>query len=135
MICPGFPAFTEPGHAHNNQEGLKVRSTLWFGALLALALAGGCYRIDIQQGNVLEQAQVERLRPGMSRTDVQRLLGSPLITDPFNQQRWDYVYNYFPSADEGQDAERRRLSLYFDGQFLARIEGDREGPDTPLASQ
>ena len=91
-------------------------------------VTGACYKIDIPQGNIIEQDAVDRLTPGMSKRQVQVLLGTPLITDPFNQQRWDYVYLFLPSGNEN-NAQKRRLSLYFAGDSLSRIEGDRDQPE------
>lgn len=101
--------------------------------LCALLLALGCapltpaiYKLDVRQGNLLEQDQVRRLTPGMSKRQVQALIGSPLLTDPFNQQRWDYVYLYYPRGNESQGV-RRNLVLYFQGELLERIEGGLDG--------
>ena len=69
----------------------------------------------------------------MSKRQVAGLLGSPMLADPFNAERWDYVYYFYPNADETR-GERRHLSLFFDGEILNRVEGDTE-PPAPLASQ
>lgn len=99
--------------------------------LLSLALATllttGCvrvYKIDVQQGNDLSERQLEGLNVGMDRQQVRALLGTPLIDDPFRQDRWDYFY----ALREGnsKDTTRRRMSLYFEGETLARIEGGLE---------
>jgi outer membrane protein assembly factor BamE len=79
------------------------------------------YRIDIQQGNVVTQDMVDKLKPGMTRQQVRFVLGTPPIVDPFRQDRWDYVY-YYNKA--GRLAEHRRLVLLFDGDTLKRIDGD-----------
>lgn len=81
------------------------------------------YKIDVQQGNVLDQDMVAQLKPGQTRDQVRFLLGTPLITDLFHQQRWDYVYR-FQSGRTGA-LETRRLAVYFDanGQLL-RVDGD-----------
>jgi outer membrane protein assembly factor BamE len=79
------------------------------------------YRIDVQQGNALEQESVEKLKPGLSRSQVRFLLGTPLLVDPFHTNRWDYVYNY---RKAGKLSEERRLVLFFDGDVLARIEAE-----------
>lgn len=92
-------------------------------ACLAVALLGACYKIDIQQGNVIDAERIERLRPGMSKLQVETLLGRPLLIDPFNADRWDYIYDFFPSANESR-AERRRLKLTFDGALLSAIDAD-----------
>lgn len=93
-------------------------------ALIAVALTG-CgliYRQDIQQGNVLEQEQVDQLSPGMTRRQVALILGTPAVTDPFHRDRWDYVSVFKPGG--GKLEKRRQLTLFFEGNELMRIEGD-----------
>lgn len=106
-----------------------------FVVLLALLLTG-CkdvpllptltpYRMDIQQGNVVTQDMVQKLQPGMSRSQVRFLLGTPLIADPFHPERWDYVYLF---RKGGQPAEQRRLIVIFKDEKLLRVEGDQMPP-------
>jgi outer membrane protein assembly factor BamE len=81
------------------------------------------YKIDVQQGNVLSQEMVAQLKPGQSRDQVRFILGTPLLTDIFHQQRWDYVYRYH----DGQtgSVEQRKLSVFFDqNNQLERVAGD-----------
>ena len=79
------------------------------------------YKIDIQQGNVVTQEMLAKLKAGMTRSQVRFALGSPLVIDPFRTDRWDYVYSY---QKQGKAAERRRVTVIFDEDKLARIEGD-----------
>ena len=79
------------------------------------------YRIDIQQGNVVSQAMVSKLKAGMTRAQVRFALGSPLIVDPFRTDRWDYVYMF---QKQGKDAQRHRITIIFEADKLLRIEGD-----------
>lgn len=81
------------------------------------------YRLDVRQGHAMDQEQFARLQPGMTKRQVQSLLGSPPITDPFRQDRWDYIYLFYPAGDV-ERGERRHITLYFEGDLLARIEGD-----------
>lgn len=81
----------------------------------------GAYKIDIQQGNVITQEMVEKLKPGMSKSQVRFALGTPLLVDVFHQDRWDYVYSIQKGGNERQ---QRRLALFFENDQLARIEGD-----------
>ena len=70
---------------------------LIFGAvcsLLAACSSFNPYKIDVQQGNVLTQEMVAQLKPGQTREQVRFILGTPLLTDIFHQQRWEYVYSY-----------------------------------------
>ncbi len=86
----------------------------------------GCsiHRIDIQQGNVIEPEQVERLEIGMTREQVRFLLGTPAVRDPFHAGRWDYVF-YFKEGTPGSAAQRQRLTLYFEDDRLVRIDTGR----------
>ncbi len=79
------------------------------------------YRIPLQQGNVVEQSQLDALQPGMDKRQVRILLGTPMLVDPFHQNRWDYVYSFRPTNG---DTEQRRLTLHFQNDVLNRIEGD-----------
>jgi len=93
--------------------------------LCAALLMGGCLKIyspEVQQGNIVNQEMVDKLKPGMTRSQVRFVLGTPLVTDPFHADRWDYVYFYKKSATA--DPERRRLTVIFEGDALARMEGD-----------
>jgi len=79
------------------------------------------YKIDIQQGNVVEQKTVNRLQPDMSKSQVRYIMGTPLLIDVFHQDRWDYFY----SMKKGSQATtRERISLFFEDDRLVRIEGD-----------
>ncbi len=94
------------------------------------------YKIDIQQGNVVSQAMVSKLKAGMTRAQVRFALGSPLIVDMFRNDRWDYVYLY---QKQGQVAQRHRISIIFAEDRLLRIEGDvvptysAQEPEKPAA--
>ncbi|HUX64717.1 outer membrane protein assembly factor BamE [Sulfuricella sp.] len=79
------------------------------------------YKIDIQQGNVVTQEMVAKLKPGMTKAQVRFILGTPLIADAFHANRWDYVYRYLKA---GKLVEERKLALFFDQELLQRVEGD-----------
>ncbi len=79
------------------------------------------YRIDIQQGNVVTQEMVAKLKAGQTRSQVRFVLGSPLVTDMFHNDRWDYIYLM---QKQGKPDERRRLTVIFDGDKLVTLEGD-----------
>lgn len=104
-------------------------------ALVATGLVAGCsfdsvvgvvdpYRIDVRQGNYVDQEMLSQLRRGMSRDQVRYVLGSPLVVDMFRKDRWDYVYSLRSGRSE---AEQRVISVYFEGDVLDRVEGDVEG--------
>lgn len=81
--------------------------------------------MDIQQGNFVTQEMVAKLQPGMTRSQVRFALGTPLVVDPFRDDRWDYVYVYMK---RGEVVEKRRLVIVFKDDNLARIEGDAMPP-------
>jgi outer membrane protein assembly factor BamE len=94
-----------------------------FSLIALLLLLGACvYRIDIQQGNLLDEEAVEQVQIGMSRSAVQFLLGTPMIADAFHQQRWDYAY--YLRRGRSRDVERRWLIVHFDGNEVSSLERD-----------
>lgn len=82
------------------------------------------YRIEIVQGNVVTSEQVARIKPGQTRAQVRDILGTPLLTDPFHSDRWDYI---FTLRRDGLPNQRRSVVVWFDGDRLKRI----EAPDLP----
>jgi outer membrane protein assembly factor BamE len=105
---------------------LRLLVTLLFAAMLA-----GCgsivHRIDIQQGNIIAPETFAKLKPGMSKADVRQLLGTPLLTDIFHANRWDY---YFRQEVRGRLMEHNRFAVHFENDKVVRVEG---GP-TPSAA-
>ena len=77
------------------------------------------YRMELVQGNVITQEQMARVRPGLNRRQVRELLGTPLLTDTFHGNRWDYL---FVIERQGQAPQRRNIVLRFDGDTLASID-------------
>lgn len=89
------------------------------------------YKIDIQQGNVVTQDMVAKLKPGMTPSQVRFALGTPLVVDPFRANRWDYVYRL---EKDGKVAEARRITVVFEEDKLKGIEGDVSAlPESPKA--
>jgi outer membrane protein assembly factor BamE len=88
------------------------------------------YRIDIQQGNVLTQDALNQVRLGMNKRQVQFILGTPLLADPFHADRWDYFYDYRPGTDGEGKPEKQRVSLFFEADKLSRMAGSLE-PQPP----
>jgi outer membrane protein assembly factor BamE len=94
------------------------RLLLSFGLVFA---ASGCvYRINIQQGNFLDQAAVEQVKAGMTRSQVRYLLGTPMVADSFNKERWDYIY--YLKKGRTRRIDSRRVTVYFDGEKVARLD-------------
>jgi outer membrane protein assembly factor BamE len=93
--------------------------------LLSACSVFSVHKIDVQQGNALEQKTVEQLEVGMNTEQVLYLLGNPIIDDSYHANRWDYVY-YFKPGDE--PAQRRKLTVFFEDGQVVRI----ERPQTPV---
>lgn len=92
--------------------------------LFAALLLSGCnfiYRQPVFQGNLLDKANVEQLKPGMTRNQVISLVGTPVLADPFHQERWDYV----ATERRGHgDTQIKNLTLWFEGDSLTKMEGE-----------
>jgi len=85
----------------------------------------GVYKLDINQGNYLSQDMVDKLKVGQTRQQVRTILGTPLVTNAFRPDRWDYVYEY---KRQGRPLEHRTFTVYFVDDKLARWEGDEMPP-------
>ena len=106
---------------------LSVVTLLLFGCVRT-------YRIDIQQGNIVTQEQIEQLKPGMKMVEVPYLLGAHLVEDPFHTERWDYFYSF--RSGETRQVERQRLTVFFDNGQLTKIEqGFESEPVTSSSSE
>lgn len=114
-------------------------SVLWIAGPLAAILLAGCsslqssdhflgfitpYRIEVVQGNVLTREQVALIKPGQTRAQVRDILGSPLLTDLFHADRWDYA---FTIRRQGAEPQQRKVVVLFDGEKLKSI----DAPDLP----
>jgi outer membrane protein assembly factor BamE len=75
------------------------------------------HKIDVQQGNYLDQQSVSKLKFDMTRSQVRFILGTPLISDAFHPERWDYVYIDYKG---GKLKQEKRLTLIFEGDKLKR---------------
>jgi outer membrane protein assembly factor BamE len=95
----------------------------FIGALLLgcmLLLSGCVYRMAVQQGNYLDARQVVQVKEGMTRAQIRFLLGTPMLPDAFNRDRWDYLYTL--NLGDGSDVTRQRLTVYFEDDKVSRIE-------------
>lgn len=95
----------------------NFRICLFF-CLAALTASCSMHVIDVQQGTIITPEMTEQLKPGMTRNQVRFVMGTPTISDPFHQNRWDYVY----TLQQGRGPEERRhIALFFDGDTLVDI--------------
>lgn len=91
-------------------------------AVCALSLSACVYRMNIQQGNLLEEDTIDQVEIGMSRSAVEFLLGTPMVADSFHEDRWDYPY--YLKLGRSRDILRRWIIVYFEGDQVSRIERD-----------
>lgn len=90
-------------------------------SLLSAALLSACsiHKVDIQQGNIITEEMMERIKPGMDRQQVKFVLGTPPVADPFHPERWDY---YYSMKTPDKPYQQKRFTLFFgDDGKLARI--------------
>lgn len=79
------------------------------------------YKLEVQQGNVVTSKMLLQLRPGMTKSQVRFIMGTPLIQDSFHGNRWDYVYQM---RESGKVTEQRRVILDFENDLLKTVRGD-----------
>ena len=99
---------------------MKISPRFVLGFAVAVLASGCVYRINIQQGNFLDQAAVEQVKPGMTRSQVRYLLGTPMVADPFEKERWDYIY--YLKKGRSSHVDSRRVTVYFDGDKVAKLD-------------
>ena len=86
------------------------------------------HKIDIQQGNVVDQEMLDQLKPGMDKKQVKFIMGTPVLIDPFHNERWEYIYSF---REGGTVREQRHITLHFENDKLAYISGDIEISNIP----
>jgi len=102
------------------------------GLLAAGTLLSGCvYRMNIQQGNYLEGRTVDQLQVGMTRSQVRFLLGTPMVPDAFNKERWDYLY-YFKRG-RLKRPEERRVIVWFKEEKVDKFEKNNVPASPPMS--
>src|SRR5580704_7873586 len=100
--------------------------------LMSLAATSGCvYRMNIQQGNYLEARTVNQLQQGMTRSQVRYLLGTPMVPDAFDKERWDYLY-YFKRG-RLRHPEERHLIVWFKEEKVDKFERNNVPASPPMA--
>lgn len=88
------------------------------------------YKIDVNQGNVVDQTMIDQLRPNMTKRQVLYIMGSPMLVDFFHQNRWDYVYSV---RKGGEELEQKTVSIFFENDQLKNIQGDFRPSATPVS--
>ena len=103
---------------------IRIRSLLI--ALVCITAVSACaswlpepHKLDLQQGNTVKLEQLESIKLGMTKSEVRKIMGSPMLADPFHTQRWDYIYRFIPN----KGFERKSLlTLYFKEDVLVKID-------------
>lgn len=103
-----------------------MKKTIIIGLILISASLSACslfrpYQPDISQGNLYTPAMVEQIKLGMSKDQVVRIMGDPILVNLFNDSHWAYVYTF---QHKGGPILKKRLDLYFQNGRVARIERD-----------
>jgi len=98
---------------------------------------GGCssfspYKMDIRQGNYITPEMRKKVKVGMSRQQVSSILGSPLVSDVFHANRWDYIYRF---EEKTKLVEQQRLTVYFEGEFVSSIDDSQAAESKPAESK
>jgi outer membrane protein assembly factor BamE len=102
--------------------------------LAALAASSGCvYRMNIQQGNFLEARTVNQLQVGMTRSQVRYLLGTPMVPDAFDKERWDYLY--FFKKGRWRKPEERHLIVFFKDDKVDKFERNNVPDRAPMGPE
>ena len=89
----------------------------------------GIYRLEVQQGNIVDQSMVDQLKPNMSKRQVLYIMGSPMLIDVFHRTRWDYIYSDQPS---GEARVQKHISLFFENDQIVGIQGDFKPGSVPM---
>ena len=109
-----------------------MRAVLLLLLSLSLTACSLVYRLPTRQGNVIEQKQLDQLKPGMSREQVSYLLGTPLAASPFRNDRWDYVGYY--KSPRGV-VSSRTVTLFFEADALTKMTGVEAPVDAVVVSK
>jgi outer membrane protein assembly factor BamE len=88
------------------------------------------YKVDVNQGNVIDQTMIDQLRPNMTKRQVLYVMGSPMLVDYFHQNRWNYVYS---TKKSGENVEQKTISIFFENDQIKSIQGDFKPSATPVA--
>jgi len=105
---------------------LFLRINPLFYTIFCIVMVSGCadwlpeaHKLDLQQGNTIKLEQLEGIEVGMTKSEVRKIMGSPMLSDPFHNQRWDYIYRFIPN----KGFERKSLlTLYFEDDVLVKID-------------
>lgn len=93
------------------------------------------HKLTVYQGNVITQDMVKKLQPGMTKSQVRLIMGTPLLEDPFHPERWDYNYTVTRNS---KLMEQKNVTVFFENDVFSKVEGEALPPETnrqPATSQ
>jgi outer membrane protein assembly factor BamE len=103
---------------------LKRLSILTYVMVLAGCSFPGVHRVEVQQGNIMDAEMVSKLQLGMTKSQVRYIMGTPIIADTFNQDRWDY---YYSNQTGNRLKKRESVTVFFINEKVSRIDNNLEG--------
>ncbi len=106
---------------NNTMKAVLILSTILLVHGCSTFRFPGVHRISIQQGNVISQAMIDKLKPGMTKSQVRFVLGNPVIDDSLDRDQWDYIHTFHIA---GGDVIKQKLALHFREERLSYFEGD-----------
>lgn len=92
----------------------------------------GVYTVDVQQGNMIDQSMIDQIRPNMNKRQVLYIMGSPMLTDAFHQNRWDYIYSNQPGSEPRM---QKKITLIFDDDRIIGVQGDFKPSALPVIKE
>jgi outer membrane protein assembly factor BamE len=108
-------------------QAFKFLSALILVCGLTACAGYGVHKIDIQQGNLVTQEQLSKVKTGMNKVDVKNILGTPLLQDVFNGNRWDYIFSDDRGTKLGpfgRDVQKFKVTILFVSDGVSKIEGE-----------
>ena len=104
---------------------MLLRTIIITTALSLSACSSWVYRIDIPQGNYLEQKSIDKIQMGMTKEQVKFILGSPVVVDTFNNDTWNYIYRFKSGISKKMDVQKS-FTIKFENDKLISADGDFE---------
>ena len=121
MQHPGWSSIIAPSFAAISSMILRQFQKILIAGCVIVASSGCVYRMDIPQGNRIDATLLQQLEIGMSRSQVEFLLGTPAVIDLYQPDKWHYIY-YLKTGDDGE-IEKKRMTLTFTNELLSEIDG------------